>query len=292
MNWQAAGNNPLSHVIPHPWTQVEFDLGILTPEHVVTVLSDQIVMMITAGILLSVFFPILLRKRQDKNDEIGRLVPRGFASFVELVCDYFRKQVAEPLLGEHADRFVKYIWTVFFFVLTMNLLGLLPLATVFAPLGVHVGGTATGNIWVTATMACLTLLLMIVNGLRYGGMDYIAHFSPGPWWMAPLMIPVEIMGLFAKIFALAVRLFANMVAGHVLMAVLLALLLSAGQALGAIFGGAIALTIVVGSVAITMLEIFVAFLQAFIFTYLTAVFIGMSVNVHHDDEHGEEAHAH
>ena len=289
MNFQAAGDNPLSHVIQHPLVQREADLGLLTPEGVLTLLSDQIVMMIVAGVILTFLFPILARRRQDAS-EVGRLVPSGFATFLEMVCEYFRKDVAEPLLGKHADRFVKYIWSTFFFVLTINLLGILPIGTLAPPLtGLHIGGTATGNIWVTATLACLTLVLMVVNGLRYGGMDYIAHFSPGPIWMAPLMIPVEIMGTFAKIFALAVRLFANMIAGHVLLAVLIAMILSAGQALGMAGGFAIALPIVGGLVAVYMLEIFVAFLQAFIFTYLTAVFIGMSVNVHHD-EHEAAAH--
>ena len=284
MNFQAAGNNPLSHVIPHPLKQIPMDLGILTPEGKLTVLSDQIVIMIAGCLLLCLVFPALARKRRGA-DGIGALVPASFATFVELVCQYFRKEVAEPHLGEHADRFIKFIWSAFFFVLTMNLLGLIPLGTVTPAFGIHIGGTPTGNIWVTSTLAIITMILMVVNGLRYGGKAYLAHFSPGPIWMAPLMIPVEIMGLLAKIFALAVRLFANMVAGHVLLAVLFMMILMAGQALGPVLGVGIALPIVIGGIAINLLEIFVAFLQAFIFTYLTTLFIGMSVNVHHDEAH-------
>jgi len=137
----------------------------------------------------------------------------------------------------------------------------------------------------------MTMLMMVVNGLRLGGLQYLAHFCPGPILLAPLLVPVEIIGLVAKIFALSVRLFANMMAGHILLAVLVSFILTAWESMGAGGGLAIALPVVVASVAITMLEIFVAFLQAFIFTFLTTLFIGMSVVFHHDDHH-EEAHAH
>jgi F-type H+-transporting ATPase subunit a len=132
------------------------------------------------------------------------------------------------------------------------------------------------------------MLMMVVNGLRLGGKAYIAHFCPGPLWLAPLLVPVEIIGLCAKTFALAVRLFANMMAGHILLGVLVGLILAAGTSLGAAGGSGIAVLTVAGAVAISLLEVFVAFLQAFIFSFLTALFIGMSVNVHHD--HAEEAH--
>lgn len=291
MSLEPGGDSPLSHVVPHPIHQVEGDLGMLTPEGVVTVLSDQITMILLAGLLLCLFLPRALRRGRDKS-EIGRLTPAGLGNFVEMVCEYFRKEVAEPHLGEHTDRFIKYIWSVFFFILTINLLGLLPLGTISPVLfgGLHVGGTGTGNIWVTATLAVLTLILMVWNGLRFGGKAYLAHFMPGPAYLAPIMLPVEIIGLFAKIFALTVRLFANMLAGHVLLAVFLMLILRAGAALGTGLGLAIAVPIVAGSVALNMLEIFVAFLQAFIFTYLTALFIGQSVNVHHDDHAEAAAH--
>ena len=108
--------------------------------------------------------------------------------------------------------------------------------------------------------------------------------------MAPLLVPVEIIGLIAKVFALAVRLFANMIAGHILLAVLLSFIMSAG-AKSAALGLGIAVPVVLGSAAINLLELFVAFLQAFIFTFLTTLFIGMSVVLHHDDHH-EEAAAH
>ena len=289
-----AGDNPLTHIVPHPLIQREADLGPLTPDGKITLLSDQITMMIVAGVLLIVFVPLFVRKRRG-NDAIGRLVPAGFGNFVEAICQYLRKDVAAPALQEHTDRFIKYIWSVFFFILTINLLGLVPIAAVSPLFGVHLGGTATGNVWVTATLATLTMGMMVVNGLRLGGKHYLAHFCPGPLWLAPLLVPVEIIGLIARIFALTVRLFANMIAGHILLAVLLSFILTAGSAMGAAGGLGVAVPVVLASVAITMLEIFVAFLQAFIFTFLTALFIGQSVVFHHGDEHGEhhgEASAH
>lgn len=292
-----ASGNPLEHVVQHPLRTVPLDLWFLTPQGVMTVLSDQIVMLITGGLLLILLVPMLVRGRRSA-DEIGRLVPTGFANFFEAICQYLRKEVAEPNLQQHTDRFIKYIWSVFFFVLIVNLLGLLPLGVISPVIfGAHIGGTATGNIWATGALAATTMLMMVINGLRIGGVHYLAHFCPGPLWLAPLLVLVEIVGLVAKVFALAVRLFANMIAGHILLAVLLSFILSAGTTMGAGGGLAVAVPVVLSSVAITLLEVFVAFLQAFIFTFLTTLFIGMSVVFHHEEhhepEHGHaEAHAH
>ncbi len=208
--------------------------------------------------------------------------------------------MAQPALGTHTDRFISYIWSVFFFILFCNLLGLIPFDAIFGLFGqkVHLSGTPTGNIWVTGTLAVCTLIMIVVNGLRLGGKAYLAHFCPGPMWLAPLLVPVELLGLCAKIFALAVRLFANMLAGHVLLAVLIGFVVMAYTALGVLGGFGVSVAVVLGSTAINLLELFVAFLQAFIFTFLTVLFIGQAVNVHHE-EHGHdheqahgESHAH
>ncbi len=282
-----ASSNPLDHVVQHPLVTRPADWGMLTPQGVITLFSNQIAMLILAGFLLIVFVPLWAMRRRGSSD-IEAMVPAGFGNFIESICLYLRKEVAEPALGEHTDRFIKYIWTVFFFILTINLLGLLPLSAITPLFGAHIGGTASGNIWMTATMALLTMVMMIVNGLRLGGKQYLAHFCPGPLWLAPLLIPVEVIGLIAKIFALAMRLFANMIAGHILLAVLVGFILSAWTAMGAVGGLAITVPAVLASVAITLLEVFVAFLQAFIFTFLTTLFIGMSVVFHHHDEHVHE----
>ena len=286
----AAGSNPLSHVVQHPIVTTEADLGPLTPNGEITLLSDHITMIIAAGLLLTLFLPPLFRRRKADDDSLEGMVPKGFANGMEAICQYLRKEVAEPALGEYTDRFIKYIWSTFFFILTINLLGLLPIAPITGLFGLHIGGTATSNIWVTGTFAITTLFMMVFNGIRLGGKDFIAHLCPGPLWLAPILVPVELMGMLAKTFALAVRLFANMVAGHTLLAVLLGFILSAGSTGGAGLGLAVAVPVVLGSVGISLLEIFVAFLQAFIFTFLTTLFIGMSVSFHHDEPH-EEVHA-
>lgn len=285
----APGGSPLDHVVQHPLITRTFDLGPLG-EQTLTLLSDQITMILAAALLLALFLPPMVRKRAGTG-EVDRLVPTGSANLLEAVCQYFRKEVAEPALQEHTDRFIKFIWTVFFFILTMNLLGLVPLASITPLFGTHIGGTATANIWVTGTLATIALVVFVVNGLRIGGVEYLKHFNPGPAWLAPLLVPLEIFGLLAKAFALAVRLFANMMAGHVLLAVLIGFILSAGTALGTVGGLGIAIPVIVGSVAISLLEVFVAFLQAYIFTFLTALFLGMSVVFHHDEDHAG-AHAH
>ena len=286
-----AGTNPLEHVVQHPIVERELDAGLLTPDGVVTIFSDHIAMTILAGVVLCFLLPLAIRRSRKTGEGVDRLVTKGFAGAIEVICQYLRKEVAEPTLGEHTDRFIKYVWSLFFFVLTINLLGMLPIG-VITPLalnGLHIGGTATGNIWVTGTLAVMTLVMMVFNGLRLGKVEYLKHFCPGPWWMAPILVPVEIAGLLAKTFALAVRLFANMLAGHLILAVLLGFILSAGS-ISAGMGIGIAIPAVLGSVGISLLEIFVAFLQAFIFTFLTTLFIGMSVVFHHDDH--EEATAH
>ena len=290
----AEPESPLEHVVQHPLIEVPAHLGPLTPDGKITIFSDQIAMIALAGLLLVALVPMLVRRRRGRSG-VDALVPTGAANGLEAVCEYLRKEVAEPALHEHTDRFIKYIWSVFFFVLTVNILGLLPIPAVSGLLGTHLGGTATGNIWMTATLAIVTMVMMVINGLRLGGKAYLAHFCPGPIWMAPLLVPVEIIGLIAKVFALAVRLFANMIAGHILLAVLLSFIMAAG-AKSTGLGLGVGLLVVSGSVAINLLELFVAFLQAFIFTFLTTLFIGMSVVLHHDDHHagheGHEAAAH
>jgi F-type H+-transporting ATPase subunit a len=278
----------LSHVLQHPLITQPADWGFLTPHKVITVLSDHIVSTITAGLLLALVLPMLVRRRRG-TDEIGGMVPAGGANFLEAICEYLRKEVAEPNLGPYTDRFIKFIWTLFFFLLVNNLLGLIPISSVAPLFGTHLGGTATGNIWVTGALASITLVLMVVNGLRLGGMNYIKHFCPGPIWLAWILVPIELLGLIAKPLALAIRLFANMFAGHMILAVLLSFILSLGSH-NPVGGYVIAVPVVVGSIGVSLLEIFVAFLQAFIFTALSTLFISQAIVFHHDEHeagHGE-----
>lgn len=257
-----AEHGPLDHVVDHPWVQVG----------PITVMSKHIFMQLLVAAVLILSLTVAFAR--------PALVPRGLRNLFEAVCVYLRESVARPVLGPHTDRFIPYLWTVFFFILLGNLAGMIPFAASF-----------TGNIWVTATMAVITMGMVVINGLRLSGWAYVAHFNPGPLWLAPLMVPLELLQVLTRGFALAVRLFANMIAGHILLAVLTSLIGVAIAAIGAagfLVGG----VVVLSNAAISLLEVLVAVLQAYIFTFLTTLFLGQAVNIQHHghEEHGGAAH--
>jgi F-type H+-transporting ATPase subunit a len=292
-----AAHDPLQHVVQQPLLEVP--LGSWK----VTLLSNQIVMQLIAAGLLLWLIPRAVAKKAG-GDEVGRHVPHGFlANAVEWVCIALRENVAKPALGRYTDQFVPYLWTVFFFILACNWLGMVPLEGLNVYVFGHrpiLGGTATGNVWVTGTLACCTLFMIVYHGLRVGGMSFITHFfSVGPFPFNYILFgPLEIIGLLARIFALTIRLFANMLAGHILLAVLIGFLLTMSEVvalsgvLGKTGGLLVMIVIVAGCLFVSLLEfVLVGPLQALIFTLLTAVFIGQVVNVqHHHAEVGEPAH--
>ena len=201
-----ASGSPLDHV--YQWVYQKWSLGtadsVLTPHGEITLISNHIIMQILAVLLLVLVIPRFARVR-NTGDAVSDLTPHGFGNFFESICAYLRDTVVRPVLHEHTDRFIPYIWTAFFYVLFINLLGLLPLEPLTRGLVHRVypdahhgfGGSATGNIWVTGTLAVCTLGMIVVNGLRFRGMAYLAHFCPGPLWLAPLLVPVWIIGQWA-----------------------------------------------------------------------------------------------
>jgi len=281
-----ASANPLSHVLDHPYEFGVVEIGGMKLHFA----TNHIFMMIAAAILLILVIPVSV-KPKNTGDDIEDMTPkRSFLGHgIEFICVFLRDFVGKPNLGPHTDRFMKYLWTAFFFILFCNLLGLLPLEPITKlAFGNPIYGTATANIFVTSTLAIITLMMIVVNGLRLHGMDYVSHFFMGPFPISILIAFLEIIGLLVKAVALAIRLAANMTAGHILLAVLMSFIGMAGsQGMG--IGVAVTIPTILGSVAINMLELFVAFLQAFIFTFLSGVFIGQAVNIHHDDDH---AHHH
>ncbi len=196
----------------------------------------------------------------------GRLMRNKFAQLLEVYVLFIRNEVVYPNLGEKdGRRLLPFLLTVFFFILACNLLGLIPW-----------GSTATGNVNVTAGLAIVAFIAIQGQGIRKHGV--LGHFkgmlpSGLPTFVIPIMIPVEIVGTFAKPFALCIRLFANMVAGHAVIIVLLVLIIQGGFL--------IAPLPVAGVLFISMLELFVAHLQAFIFTILTTLFISMALHPGH-----------
>lgn len=278
-----ASDNPVEHVIDRP----------------VGPISMHVVNMVVVAVLLVLTLSAAAKAIATGPASLGneRYVTKGrFSQLIEVFVGYLMDSVIRPQLGEKANKFAPFLLTTFFFILYNNLLGLLPLQDVQHLLGLEhpvIGGTATGNIAVTAALAVVTFVVIQVNGVRTLGVrDYLKHYLGGaPVALAPIMVPVEIMGTIIKPFALAVRLFANMTAGHVLLATMLMFITLGLSRLGVIFGGGITVVAMIVSIPIMFLELFVAFLQAFIFMFLSAVFIGMLSHAHHDEHEGEAAGA-
>ncbi|MHC5010235.1 MAG: F0F1 ATP synthase subunit A [Planctomycetota bacterium] len=255
----------LDHVLPHElWKVGEYSF------------TNHVLMLIVSAVLLVIFLPIAARAPS--------VVPTGFRNFLEAILQFIREEVARPVLGQNTDKFIPYIWTFFFLILTANLLGMIPLGSFAAPIDAHlshIGGTATGNLSITAGLAICAFFLIHIAGIREQGFThYCKNFVPSvPWPLLILFIPLEILGAFVKPFALAMRLFANMLAGHIVLAVILGFAATGLHMGGGGYG--ITLVSVVGGVALSLLEVFVAFLQAYIFTFLTTLFIGMAVHPEH-----------
>ena len=228
---------------------------------------DLSITKVVASLILSVtigFLLILSLARSYKNAGIRE--PRGMQGFLEPIVLYVRDEIAIPNIGEHKyEKFMPYLLTVFFFILINNLIGLIP----FIPFGANV----TGNIAVTLVLALFTFFIIQFNGNK----DYWKHIvaTPGvPLWLSPIMIPVEIIGMLAKPFALMVRLFANITAGHIIVLSLVSLIF--------IFDSiAIAPVSIFFVIFMDCLELLVAFLQAYVFTLLSALFISLAVQEHH-----------
>ena len=236
--------------------------------------TKHVILMVLAALACLVLFVSVARvvRRRAEDD-----APSGFANAVEALVLYFRDDVVRPNIGHGADAYTPYILTVFFFILFMNLLGLVPW-----------GGSATGNLSVTAALAVCSFVLVEVSGMRaLGAKGYLQTIFYAPKGMHPagqaimllIMTPVEFIGKLTKPFALAVRLFANMTAGHTLILALIGLIFVVSSlpdvGLLGVAGASLAMTS-----AIMILEVFVAFLQAYIFAMLTAVFVGLIVHAH------------
>lgn len=231
----------------------------------------------------------------------GAYVTRNrFAHMIEVMCVYLREEVARPLLHDRTDKLMPFLWTVFFFILVNNLLGLVPIMDALHILvpawrEKHItpfGGTATQNIWVTGVLAAIAAIVFNLAAIqRLGVGGYFGHMTGGaPWFVAWMIFILEFVGqILIKPVALAIRLFANMTAGHILLATLIGFVGVVWDMSFAVKGPVTVIS-VVGAFAIFILEIFVAFLQAFIFMFLTTVFI--SLMDHHDEHDHEHGHDH
>lgn len=307
MLFTLAAANPVDHVVnqfPHGWGQATlFGTSIW-------VWSAHVGTLVVAGLLTVLVLSYAASKIKTGPESQGndRYLTKGaLAHVIEVICVYLRDTTVKPLLGDRTNRFMPFLWTAFFFILFNNLLGLVPIIDVLhladKAVGSHtfsglLGATATGNIFVTAALAIIAAMVVNVAGIKELGLGgYLKHLTAGTKFpVAALMVPIEIVGTIIKPVALALRLFANMTAGHILLAVLFMFavqglgLLKDGSGLNKPLGGVISLVSVVAAIAIYFLELFVAFLQAFVFMFLTAVFI--SQLAHHDEHEHHEGHGH
>jgi F-type H+-transporting ATPase subunit a len=223
-------------------------------------ITRHVVFMWLGCLILMVIATLAARGYKNKNE-----APSGITNLVEVMVDFVRSDIVKPMIGHGYEPFLPYLLTAFFFILTCNLLGLIPYSA-----------TATSSIGVTLTLALFTFVLVQIAGIRANGIGgYLSHLTGGtPPFLWIIMIPVEILGLFIKPFALTMRLFANMTAGHIVIVTLLGLIFVYKSYL--IAPAAVAVTF-----AIYCLELFVAFMQAYIFTMLSSLFIGLAASHDH-----------
>jgi F-type H+-transporting ATPase subunit a len=241
---------PFGHItLPQfdPVTIAGFTLDFSITKHVVFLWVAAALLVLLAG-----YAAIQNRRRH---------VPTGFGNLMEVFIVFIRDEVVIPNMGPGGVRYLPYLLTTFFFILCMNLIGLIPF-----------GATATGNVSVTAGLAIIAFVMIQASAIKAQGLGhYLAHLTGGVHWLLwPIMIPIEVLGLFTKPFALCIRLFANMTGGHIVIVALFGLIFIFKSYIVAVgpFG------FVLG---IMLLELFVAFLQAYIFTMLTSLFMGLGM---------------
>jgi F-type H+-transporting ATPase subunit a len=286
-----ASNNPIHHILDKPVSGVESGFTI----HMASLLL--------AAIVTLIILRYSARRISVGEESLGtdRYLTKGrIPQLIEVITLYMRDSVIKPVLGKDTNRFLPYLLSVFYFILTCNLLGMIPFADIQVVFGklamqretdwIMFGGTATSNINITIGLAIVSFFVIPVHAFNSLGIGGWAHHLTGgaPLYLLPIMLPIEFMGMVIKPAALAIRLFANMVGGHTMLAVLTMFGMMAFEATSSWFiTGSIGVVSTIAAVVISFLELFVAFLQAFIFMFLTTVFIGQMS--HHGDEHEDHA---
>lgn len=336
-----ASSDPIEHILPHVLYGTGKTYSLFGQQYHVNI-TNQMVMAVVAAGLMVLIFPVLFRTARTD-------APHGTRNFFEAILSFLREEVFRPALKDKTDRFVPFLWTLFFFILFCNLLGQIPLTDIFALIThgrqAHIGGTATGNINATGGLAVCAFFMIHISGVAqvlrdlvggtYGhhahaplshghgqpvsigdphlapeelhpgrGMNavlalplapllYLWNFAPHPFkpehgqspilWaldvpMWLILLGLELLGGVIKPFALMIRLFANMIAGHLVLAVLIGFIAAMPTLLGQVGVACLDIPLVL---LIRLLELFVAFLQAYIFTFLTTLFIAAAVAPEH-----------
>jgi F-type H+-transporting ATPase subunit a len=233
-------------------------------------ISKFMILELIVAVLLVVIFTWMRKKMTTEHPTKGRL-----ANFFEVLIHYVRDDIAHKNIGHDADKFVPLLWTVFFFILACNLLGIVPWM-----------GTATGALGTTAALAFGMLLTTFFAGFKAFGPKWLwSGFVPHmdlPWWLSPLKLmiyAIEVLGMFIKHAVLSIRLLANMAAGHLVLLAILGLIIAAAQNVEANYPMTATFALI-GATLLTILEVGVAFLQAYVFTLLSALFIGSAIHEH------------
>ena len=257
------GHSPAEVLMHHVTDRVLYTVNVGSLHLPIT---KHLVFFITAAALVLLMARLALRSYQKGA------VPKGLGAAVETIVLFIRDEIAEKNIGHDGRKYTPLLLSFFFFILTAALMGLLPFSS-----------TSTGNISVTLGLAIVAFIATQYAGISKFGL--VHHFTnlipPGlPKWLLPIIIVVEILGVLSKPFALMIRLFANMLAGHMVITTLL-LLIPLMSAIGLLFGVPMIPISLLLALFIMILEILVAFIQAYVFTLLTSIFIGMSAHPAH-----------
>ena len=221
-------------------------------------------------ICLALMFWLFLSTSKGYRKNEGK-APKGVQSVMEPLILFIRDEVAKPSIGVKYEKFMPYLLTIFFFILISNFLGLIPF------LG---GMNVTGNIAVTMVLALFTFVITTINANKGYWMHIIK--PPGvPLWLLPIMLPIEVLGIFSKPIVLMLRLFANITAGHIIILSFTSLIFIFAEKNGVGAGYGVSIVSVAFSIFMNVLELLVAFLQAYVFTLLSALYFGMAVEEHH-----------
>lgn len=220
--------------------------------------------------LLLVIFLLVAKSYLER----GEKSPKGIQALIEPLIIYVRDDIAKPNIGKDYEKYLPFLITVFFFIFFNNLLGLIP----FFPFGANI----TGNIAVTAVLALFTFFITNLTGKKHYYQDIFN--TPGvPWWLKfplPLMPIIEVVGCFIKPFVLAVRLFANITAGHIVLLGFICMIFILGE-MSAAAGGAMSVLSLILAIFADVLEVLVAYIQAYVFTLLSSIYFGMAAKEEH-----------
>ena len=244
------------HILDHDWGVALGGLRIPVTTHSVTIFAVSILLLLTLS--------WAARKHTSRAGKLVSVLMEEYVSFI-------RGGVVIPNMGKEGYGMLPYFCTLFLFILSVNLVGMIPEMK-----------TATSNISVTAALALCSGALIVFSGLKYHGfVGFLKGFVPSgtPAWLVPLLFPLEVISLVIKVCVLAIRLFANMLSGHMVLICLLLIIFIVGEMSKAAGAGALVPAMVL-EIFMTCLELLVAFLQAYVFTLLTAIFAGSVIHTH------------